>query len=406
MNIKYAFNSIKRNKFQSILIVLLISMALISFYIVLFLSNSLKDQYNYVENYFNGGNVYSIATNWRYYKPKIDKIDKSIYEKIYKSIDAMDNVDLINYERIAVNFDSSNPDLKGLEQDKIMESDSIYIQGMGISEAAINHYDLEVLEGKMFNKEENEDGIINAVVGYHFKDMFNIGDILVTDVGKKFKITGFLKKDMYIPTSIGESDNASYEKYDLGKAIVCDLNNFLGEDFSYYLSISGAYIHMAKDISEGEKLQIKQKIKNEFNKYNIEVNVIDQSKGIFLALSEIKKQIMLFNISSITILTFISFSIIITILNSLENRKKEFGVYILSGANITDISKIVFFEICILNLISFSILCIVVIGIKIASIKFLIYMFILTLMYCIFTFLIPLRKIKNISIKDLIKGEE
>ena len=406
MNIKYAFNSIKRNKFQSILIVLLISMALISFYIVLFLSNSLKDQYNYVENYFNGGNVYSIATNWRYYKPKIDKIDKSIYEKIYKSIDAMDNVDLINYERIAVNFDSSNPDLKGLEQDKIMESDSIYIQGMGISEAAINHYDLEVLEGKMFNKEENEDGIINAVVGYHFKDMFNIGDILVTDVGKKFKITGFLKKDMYIPTSIGESDNASYEKYDLGKAIVCDLNNFLGEDFSYYLSISGAYIHMAKDISEGEKLQIKQKIKNEFNKYNIEVNVIDQSKGIFLALSEIKKQIMLFNISSITILTFISFSIIITILNSLENRKKEFGVYILSGANITDISKIVFFEICILNLISFSILCIVVIGIKIASIKFLIYIFILTLMYCIFTFLIPLRKIKNISIKDLIKGEE
>ena len=182
MNIKYAFNSIKRNKFQSILIVLLISMALISFYIVLFLSNSLKDQYNYVENYFNGGNVYSIATNWRYYKPKIDKIDKSIYEKIYKSIDAMDNVDLINYERIAVNFDSSNPDLKGLEQDKIMESDSIYIQGMGISEAAINHYDLEVLEGKMFNKEENEDGIINAVVGYHFKDMFNIGDILVTDI--------------------------------------------------------------------------------------------------------------------------------------------------------------------------------------------------------------------------------
>lgn len=405
MNIKYTIKNIMRNKISSLLTIILILLALVSTYLLIMVSSNLKKEYEYIENYYNGGNVLRITTNWDYYKYKIDSIDKFIYEKIYNSLNEIEDIDLLHYERVAVNIDSKYIDMDNLEgKYKSGDGENIYLEGMGITNETLKHYDIELLEGSMFNEVDENDEVINIVAGYDLSKDFNINDIITSIDGTKYRITGFLKQGQYLPINIGMNLNLVYKKYNLDDSFICDFREFIGDGFSYYLPLSASYIHINNTVNNEEKEVLKRLIKDIFNENDIVVNVRDESKGINLTLGELEKQKELFNISSITILVFIFFSIVISIINSIEKRKVEFGVYILSGATIGDIAKITIYEMIIFDLIA---LMVFILGFnKLIDIQHLIGVLGIISIYMVLIFIIPLIKIKNISIKELIKGNE
>ncbi|MGL6186187.1 MAG: FtsX-like permease family protein [Clostridium chrysemydis] len=109
---------------------------------------------------------------------------------------------------------------------------------------------------------------------------------------------------------------------------------------------------------------------------------------------------------SIIILLFVSLSIIQFMMNSIQNRKREFGIYILNGGRIVDISKIVLYEIIIYMVVALTVLFAIVNALNIFNLNTTLIIIGLTIVYSFITFLLPYKKIKNFEVKELIKGDE
>lgn len=153
-------------------------------------------------------------------------------------------------------------------------------------------------------------------------------------------------------------------------------------------------------------IDIKSKIKTIFLRHGVEINVLSEKLGIDLTIEELKEKQMISLVSSVVILFFTLMTTIVTIINSINMRKKEFGTYLLCGFNINDLTKIVLGELFILNGISFGIYFIIsLVGFK----KLSLYVFILTVLlvisYTILLSFLSVNKLKKISIKELIKGD-
>lgn len=153
-------------------------------------------------------------------------------------------------------------------------------------------------------------------------------------------------------------------------------------------------------------IDIKSKIKTIFLRHGVEINVLSEKLGIDLTIEELKEKQMISLVSSVVILFFTLMTTIVTIINSINMRKKEFGTYLLCGFNINDLTKIVLGELFILNGISFGIYFIISL---VVFKKLSLYVFILTVLlvisYTILLSFLSVNKLKKISIKELIKGD-
>ncbi|MGL6186188.1 MAG: ABC transporter permease [Clostridium chrysemydis] len=292
MNFKAAIKNIKRSKFGVVITILLITIGLLGGYISINTISTLKGEYKYVENYFNGGNVFSINANFNYYKPIIDKKDIKIYENIYNEIKNIRDVDILHYEKIAINLKSGS---KSEEISKVSNAidmgDSLYLEGMGVTEEVIKHYDLEIESGKFFNQIKRKNGVIDIVIGNNLKDAFQIGEEFEDTSNNRYRVIGIMKKDMEIPIDIGKNYDLKDKKFKMDDTVICNFKDFIGEEYSYYLNLSGAYIHMDKNLSNLEIDTIRDEIKQIFLKYGMVVNIKDDSKGIFLTLKGIEKKL-------------------------------------------------------------------------------------------------------------------
>lgn len=144
-------------------------------------------------------------------------------------------------------------------------------------------------------------------------------------------------------------------------------------------------------------------IKKYFNENGFNPNIYTVNRTINKLLEQYNNRFLinLFVGILISIAVFITF--VVSILDSIEKRLKEFGIYIFSGASINNIIKIIFIEILSIVFISFNLFVILRFAIfKTINLNYLFLLIIVLTIFILLTIIIPILKIKSIKIKDMI----
>lgn len=403
---KYAFNNIKRHKFIFFLLILQLILGLFSAYFMINTSNVLNKEISKNRHLFNDGNVYRLSGNWEYYLSEDSKLDT---KAIFNEISAIPEIKIPYMINLGLGTDLNNAKNLSSVSNNI-DGNEIYFNGLAINETTIEKFDLSLLEGRKFSTNEYEDtsNTLPVILGYNFKKFLKLGDelkIFSENPEQRIKVIGFLKKDSYLPQYIGSSLDPQDKIINLNN-IILTTTKYIDINSLYPLLLQNSYLFVDNNISDLKIIDIKSKIKTIFLRHGVEINVLSEKLGIDLTIEELKEKQMISLVSSVVILFFTLMTTIVTIINSINMCKKEFGTYLLCGFNINDLTKIVLGELFILNGISFGIYFIISL---VVFKKLSLYVFILTVLlvisYTILLSFLSVNKLKKISIKELIKGD-
>lgn len=277
------------------------------------------------------------------------------------------------------------------------------------------NFPYKVIEGKGFTVEDfNDNGTdIPILLGSNYRNVFNINDsIEFFDYFKgkrKLKVKGFIDEGYnYIGRPISHMNIHMLDNYiifPMPSNIKFDMNNET-DKFEIENRIMESFLIINDKNPEAVIEEIVQFSSNHFG--NIKITSIDEKVDKYRKMYKTEENI----VTSIFLIVFIMYSIgiITNMINSLENRYKEFGVHLLNGASIQDIRIRVLYEILIIVLSS---LCLSFTGIRILiMLKFVSWSYIyfgqLVLAISIITLIIaayPMHIIKGISINSLIRRE-
>ena len=113
------------------------------------------------------------------------------------------------------------------------------------------------------------------------------------------------------------------------------------------------------------------------------------------------------SILAIIIITFLSLGMITSLLYSIKNDQKLFGVHILSGAIVEDLLLRMFEESMLRFTFGFILSVFFIKAIyNILQVQILIKILLLLVLICILISLIPANKLKKLNVSELIKGGE
>ena len=144
-------------------------------------------------------------------------------------------------------------------------------------------------------------------------------------------------------------------------------------------------------------------IENEFNKIDFNPNIFVVNNAVNKLLDDHNNKFILnlFVGVLVSIAVFITF--IVSILDSIEKRLQEFGIYIFSGSSINNIIKIIFVEVTSIVFIAFNLFIILMfLNFKTINFNYLLLLIIGLTIFIGLTMIIPTLKIKSTAIKDMI----
>lgn len=252
-----------------------------------------------------------------------NELMESISNKVYTQ--RIHNMFSINESQVGLikitdNVESGNIDIKKVKQDF---EKSEYIKGIGfnsteyiyeginarvyiIDESMLASYNISV-ENELKENMLKDTEYIPVVVGYNLRNKFNIGDIIDSTIGNKYRVYGYLAKDdaMYHEQKLfGGWTNS--DLYNLDDSFVAIVDNV--EDFQFY---NGYYINFYVD--EGDFNLAKEEILKIAESYDINIQVINRGEEILEAQEDnnilhspnfyILIVVLLVNIITITIMT-------------------------------------------------------------------------------------------------------
>lgn len=252
-----------------------------------------------------------------------NELMESISNKVYTQ--RIHNMFSINESRVGLikmtdDVESGNIDIKKVKQDF---EKSEYIKGIGfnssdyiyeginaevyfIDESMLASYNISV-ENELKDNMLKDTEYIPVVVGYNLRNKFNIGDIIDSTIGNKYKVYGYLAKDdaMYHESDLfGGWTNS--DLYNLDDSFVAIVDNV--EDFRFF---NWYYINFYVD--EGDYNLAKEEILKIAESDNINIQVINRGEEILEAQEDnnilhspnlyILIVVLLVNIITITIMT-------------------------------------------------------------------------------------------------------
>lgn len=403
MRFKYSINNIKKHKVLSTILIIQIVLGLFSSYFMIYSTNVLNKEIEKVDTVLNSGNIFSITSNWDYYEYLKDYNS----EKIFNQIKNIDDVKIISILDIGITLEGFSPDIFTDMTVYSPTSNSIYIDGVSVNKDVIDTFNIQLLSGRYFTIEEyieTDTTILPILIGYDFKDNFKIGDLINYDSNgiNKLEVIGILEKGTELPQHVGKSLDYKHKIINMDNKILTT-KRYWTQDDVYDFTITDSYFYINPDNLN----ETKNKIKTIFNNEGIEVNISSEKIGIELTIRDLKEKQEMFFFTTIMIITFTALTIIFTFLNSLNMRKQEFGTYLLCGAKKQDLSRIIVYELFIINSISllmFTIITLLIFGN--ISFTILITMIIFCILYVLTLTIIPLLKLNKFSIRDLTKGDE
>ncbi|WP_287386727.1 hypothetical protein [Lachnospira sp.] len=252
-----------------------------------------------------------------------NELMESISNKVYTQ--RIHNMFSINESRVGLikmtdDVESGNIDIKKVKQDF---EKSEYIKGIGfnssdyiyeginaevyfIDESMLASYNISV-ENELKENMLKDTEYIPVVVGYNLRNRFNIGDVIDSSIGNKYRVYGYLAKDdaMYHEQKLfGGWTNS--DLYNLDDSFVAIVDNV--EDFRFF---NWYYINFYVD--EGDFNLAKEEILKIAENDNINIQVINRGEEILEAQEDnnilhspnlyILIVVLLVNIITITIMT-------------------------------------------------------------------------------------------------------
>jgi putative ABC transport system permease protein len=266
---------------------------------------------------------------------------------------------------------------------------------------------------------DNLNDSIPLLVGSAYKEIIHIGETLTLDDDSvsKYKVIGYLDKNS---DWIDDQGYASHLLVNLDDKFVVLSTNKDNQTVNYIRAKSSVFFYTMKDANK--LADIMNKIDTKANDLGIKT----QSKTILQEIQDHKDQMkdtffyMLF--LSIFLAIFSTIGIAATMLSSIIDRKREFGIRIMNGGSISHIKYLVLGEILTMMCISTSL---AIIGKIVQSVKYMkslktmglqvnpltlvtwdvvisaiIFVMVLTLA----SIVIPLKKTSKLQPKDLIGG--
>lgn len=346
-NIIFAIDELLKKPLFSFFTVIQIIISFILIFIAISNTNSVDDKIDLVNKIFKGKNYYVLDVS------DMKTLENESIEKLNKFDDYIrnnQNINLysVNDESVFIakdnlpnyfntNFDSININNQNFERVMLLFVNNKYLENIG----------MDFLEG---NIDDTEEGYDSVVLGYNYKEYFNINDVIpysyvVVNGERKvhyFKVRGFVSKDNMV-------------------CIGGDFNNLINTN-NYIITIDNGHWIDNKDASEMiKKIQTFNTLKGSFyditydDKVVEEVNEFSKDLGLNYKLksqkqkiNEINEEIMpgIIAIKSLSciILFFTSISIIMVMLNTIIDNIKQYAINMLVGATLKDIIMRVFLK--------------------------------------------------------------
>lgn len=414
MRLKYALRGISRKFFYSFLIIFQLFFGFYSMYENINLYKKMDKETNNIEEILKYKNMYAlevqdVENNSKYFK-NIDKTIKFMENK--SKYNFIRNIEHSIYTPI---FDGYNQFQQYDYKWKVDGKIHFPLKNFTINKKYLEVYPLKIQKGRLFNESEfdftgKDNSVIPILVGANLSKYFKVGDEIPIHWSRKHKaeIIGILEKDQYNPGNIAIPDS----KYiNLNDYVISTDSIFESELEVYtYSLLNGTYISFKDDLDRNEINKELKNIKKAFNSIPIIKNagIRDLSEYINQDIDKFQEQFQIVSITSISVIIFVCITFIISLLESIDKRKKEYGIHIMSGGKLSDIAVITYMEVLMIFSITF-LFTVSAVYYKyghLLDVNTLSILFIIIILLSILSSIGPIVKIFKLNINELIKGDE
>ncbi|BAH05393.1 ABC transporter permease [Clostridium kluyveri] len=412
MKFKYAIRGISSRFFYSFLIIAQLIFGFYAMYENINLYKRMDLETNKVEKFFKDKKAYSLEVE----NMNTNSSDNDL-QKIMDAFGNMENSSKYTFVKTSM-IGSMAPIFNNYQQfqDSDFKSNingKTYFQAKNISinKPYLKTYPLKVEKGRLFTSNEfnfiGNNAVFPIVVGANYGKYFKVGDEIPLD-SRIGKIIGILKENEYGPGDVSQpsrryinlnnyiiSTDAIYQK----KLELCDMTLY-----------NANYILFDNSTNQSEIYKELIKIKKMFNDMPAvkDAGVRDLTEYITQDLDMLKEQYEIVAITSMSVIIFVCITFIISILDSINKRKKEYGIHIMSGGKLSDIAGITYLEIFITFFMAYMITSSFIYYRDggMININSLLILLILMVAISIISALIPIIRIVNLDINQLVKGDE
>ena len=413
-NIIFALDELIKKPLFSLLTIIQLVISFILIFIAISNTNSINDKLDIVNSIFKDKNYYVLDVS------DMSPLENVSLEKLNgfnNYVTDNKNIDLysVNNESVFIakenlpisflsNFDKFNLDDKEFQRVGLLFLNDKYLKNIGI----------KLSEGD-FN--ESETGDDSVVLGDSYKGLFNINDIIPYNYlevnGEKkisyFKVKGFIAKDSMVCIGGDYNNLINTNNYiitiDNGHWIDNQSTDEMVKKIRIFNTLKGGYFDIKDDL-EVKKI-------NEYSKdLGLNYKLESQGEQTTKIKEEVEPMIILVKTLSFIILFFTSISIIMVMLNAIIANTKQYAINMLVGATKKDIVKRVFFEITNLFSISLGVAIFIIYkfisdnSVMVMSFKNIFQLIVVCCITCIFISIIPIIRLKKLSINSMIKGGE
>ena len=439
MRVKYAWKSVKSNKAFSLVLIL----QLICIFIALYNIIDYRDTINYlsekVEKIYSNRNIYKFSydeetifsiTNKDEALKMITELSDS--EEYIFTIAAPTEIPVILFDGYE-QFKYVNSTLFQTED----KQEYTYINSFAVNKNTLNAFNVELESGRYFEESEyNEfdDGVLPIILGNDYKGIFEVGDTIdYVFINKicKAKVVGILKEDETIPIkfnniSVEANGNVDSNNYNLNGLMLIPYGenttmNILNISNIFWYNFVILDSKLEDERKDSILTEIEEKIENTINS---KFNRKSYDKEITAELDKYKELKGNYSLTAIVAIVFSAITMIVSMLNSIKKRKREFGVYITSGATMKDIVGIIFFQMIVMVIIALIITIAVLkiyfiffeidsfylfferVELRTINFSIIFIMLVFGVIYSSIASIIPLRKLSKLDIHELLRRDD
>lgn len=436
MIIKYSKKSIKKHRFFTFVLILQLVCIFFALYNILFYSKEGKVLWDKINRFNNNRSFYRFVydeegsilehnfggvNNVMNLCKELDYSDEFIFNSSIRSylfVKRFNNdKDFIYYNNI---FDFGEDD-KG-----------VLVNNLVVSKNTLDLFDVKLENGRKFYDNEyyiEDDSIMPIILGNDYKDIYHVGDKILysndntLDVYEA-EVVGILKEGESIPIKF-DMDNANNvadinsNNYSLDKIMIIPLGNrrIYMRTAELFNILYNNFLVLDKNLCEEEKKRILFEVEEKIEvTTDIKFTRKSFDKEITAEVNRYKEVNNNYKISLIIILIISTITIIVSMINLINKRKKEFAVYLLCGGRIKDIALIIMMQMLSLLFLSIIVTCITLKlyfafmqeSSYVRKIDFSIILIIMLfgIIYSFISMILPLIKVKKIKINQLLRRNE
>lgn len=422
MNLKYAFSGLSRKPLFAVLTVLQLIASVLLLYSSISYENYFESKAKMMIQVFKNKSLY--AMNF-YYAPDLEKIPKTDLEQFYKFINTSRNFTYtsVDDDSFYINTSKQNNDfVKAYAPKSINDENYELVYQLIVDNNFFSKFNFKLAQGKEFEKKDFDvkyNDPIPVILGDSYSNVYKVGDkIKYLDYDNKPKellVKGFLQKEYYFADNTGVENMNNLDKYIIFPRQPIALNSYATSEYSeefYKIDLLNSSFRGYIDISNKNSNSITKEIISEGKKCGFDFKVISLDESISNFIKTNNNLIFCMRALFIIVFIFTAVGIITSLNYSILRKYKEFGVHIMQGASLWNIAVRIFYEILLLFIIAdtslFAILHTILKGDVILcfnAINFLITVIISIILTMILS-IMPVMKVLNLQVSDLIRGDE